>query len=223
MIYASARSLARTTYMDLSRWGGVVSDTVSDTVFKKNPTPTDPTVVDYSRNDSADSLLRSVSHASRRQQPRALHAFNPRLDGQRREHLRRTPLRKPTTIAGRVGHALLGKKESPPLPINSVSNLATMICWTVVDSGCSWHCHPHSEDLINKRKCDDTMSGIDGKPQRVKSALVTYPRSFVTKLEPGNESSSATYAACLPSRTRSFRSISSPETMVQQARERSQG
>ena len=46
--------------------------------------------------------------------------------------------------------------------------LEKMICWTVIDSGCSWHCHPHFEDLINTRKCDDTMSGIDGKPQRVK-------------------------------------------------------
>ena len=43
-----------------------------------------------------------------------------------------------------------------------------MILWTVVDSGCSWHCHPHSEDLINTRKCNDTMAGIDGKARKVK-------------------------------------------------------
>ena len=43
-----------------------------------------------------------------------------------------------------------------------------MVRWTVIDSGYSWHCHPHLADLTNTRACNDTMSGIDGKPQRVK-------------------------------------------------------
>ena len=42
-----------------------------------------------------------------------------------------------------------------------------MLVWAVIDSGCSWHCHPYADDLINTRPCNDTMTGIDGKPQSV--------------------------------------------------------
>ena len=31
----------------------------------------------------------------------------------------------------------------------------------VVDSGASWHIHPHVRDLVNVRECTDTMSGLD--------------------------------------------------------------
>jgi hypothetical protein len=38
----------------------------------------------------------------------------------------------------------------------------------VLDSGCTMTCHPIASDLINHRPSNETMSGIDGKPQRVK-------------------------------------------------------
>eukprot|EP00965_Chrysotila_dentata_P094898 3138736-Pleurochrysis_carterae.AAC.1 len=37
----------------------------------------------------------------------------------------------------------------------------------VVDSGCTWHIHPHASDLVNTRTTDEVISGVDGKPQRV--------------------------------------------------------
>ena len=76
-----------------------------------------------------------------RRRPRALHALN-----------------------GRAGRAL---RTSPPVLPPAKGGIRA-ICWAVIDSGCSWHCHPRADDLINQRPCNDTMSGIDGKPQRVK-------------------------------------------------------
>eukprot|EP00965_Chrysotila_dentata_P019943 660400-Pleurochrysis_carterae.AAC.1 len=35
----------------------------------------------------------------------------------------------------------------------------------IVDSGCTWHIHPHISDLVNVRACDDRVAGIDGRPQ----------------------------------------------------------
>eukprot|EP00965_Chrysotila_dentata_P051788 1718939-Pleurochrysis_carterae.AAC.1 len=35
----------------------------------------------------------------------------------------------------------------------------------IVDSGCTWHIHPHISDLVNIRACDDRVAGIDGRPQ----------------------------------------------------------
>eukprot|EP00965_Chrysotila_dentata_P039396 1309822-Pleurochrysis_carterae.AAC.1 len=35
----------------------------------------------------------------------------------------------------------------------------------VVDSGCTYHIHPHVDDLINLRPCTETVSGVDGKPR----------------------------------------------------------
>ena len=78
----------------------------------------------------------------KKRKPRALHAFN-----------------------GNAGQAFLNKiSPAIPAPISA----ANSICWAVIDSGCSWHCHPYIDDLINQRPCRDTMAGIDGKPQRVK-------------------------------------------------------
>ena len=33
----------------------------------------------------------------------------------------------------------------------------------IMDSGCTWHVHPHAEDLLNHRPCSDTVEGIDKK------------------------------------------------------------
>ena len=38
----------------------------------------------------------------------------------------------------------------------------------IVDSGCTMHCHPFSEDLVNHRASRETMSGIDGIKRRVR-------------------------------------------------------
>eukprot|EP00965_Chrysotila_dentata_P147127 4858236-Pleurochrysis_carterae.AAC.1 len=36
----------------------------------------------------------------------------------------------------------------------------------IVDSGCSWHVHPHAEDLVETRPCTEEISGVDGKAHR---------------------------------------------------------
>eukprot|EP00965_Chrysotila_dentata_P011095 360488-Pleurochrysis_carterae.AAC.1 len=36
----------------------------------------------------------------------------------------------------------------------------------VVDSGCTWHIHPHITDLMNVRPCTDVVARIDGRPKR---------------------------------------------------------
>jgi transposase InsO family protein len=43
---------------------------------------------------------------------------------------------------------------------------ATRSTTFIVDSGCSWHIHPHAAHLINSRPCSDSISGIDGLPRR---------------------------------------------------------
>eukprot|EP00965_Chrysotila_dentata_P052951 1756108-Pleurochrysis_carterae.AAC.1 len=36
----------------------------------------------------------------------------------------------------------------------------------VVDSGCTWHIHPHLQDLVDVRPIQEFISGVDGRPQR---------------------------------------------------------
>eukprot|EP00965_Chrysotila_dentata_P144586 4775759-Pleurochrysis_carterae.AAC.1 len=36
----------------------------------------------------------------------------------------------------------------------------------IVDSGCTWHIHPHASDLVNVKPCEARVVGIDGRPQR---------------------------------------------------------
>ena len=138
VVMHSVRALALNTCSGLRRWGGVAIDKV----LTRAPTPTDPNEVDYSVN----------THRSKRR-PRALHAFNSRASPQLRARIGTTSM---------VGRALNAAASKIKLPV------AKAICWAVIDSGCSWHCHPHVNDLINRRPCFDTMTGIDGKPQRVK-------------------------------------------------------
>ena len=158
-VSATLHALARGTWADMSRWGGVVIDCVSS----RRPSSTDPSQVEY-----------QVKLDPRA--PKALHAFNPKLSSTRRAQLE---FGKNTINSDleeharpRNGRALLGrgrKRRSTSAATSSPSNqLESMLCWAVVDSGCSWHCHPIESDLINRRKCNDTMTGIDGKPQQVK-------------------------------------------------------
>ena len=133
----------------LSRCGGVGSPTGSSA---SSPASTDP----HSPNYDPEMVAK----------PRQLHAFNTRkLAQDRHEQLTAEASHHPPkqTIIQR-GHALLGRAG---LDGCKVSDIAKYICWSVIDSGCSWHCHPHINDLINRRPCNDTMTGIDGKPQKV--------------------------------------------------------
>ena len=97
-------------------------------------------------------------HRSKRR-PRALHVCNDRASLNLRTHI------GTTSLLGRALNAA-ASKVAPKVP--SLMGGAKALCWAVIDSGCSWHCHPRLEDLINRRPCHDTMTGIDGKPQRVK-------------------------------------------------------
>ena len=66
----------------------------------------------------------------------------------------------PPEAAARASRALLGrgsrpaKPEAPDLPCSPSSKF-------VVDSGASFHMHPHRGDLINVRPCADSIVGVD--------------------------------------------------------------
>lgn len=161
-VYIAARSLLNRSGIDLSRWGGAAADRMSS----KIPTETDPQNPDYSSSISAPRALHAIDPmriaAERAKQLAAeekQHGTEVELDSKRSRRGRRTTSGRKT--ASEAGHALLFGK--PAIKIN----LSTLICWAVIDSGCSWHCHPHAKDLINGRPCNDTMTGIDGKPQKV--------------------------------------------------------
>ena len=153
----TVRALLHATCMDLRRWGGVALDNV----FTSSPTPTDPSKVKYVKQ--------------RRLKPRALHAFNDKASISLLARSVQPPDIKvkldSKRSTGRAGRALLAGQAllDKVLPASTAPiGAADSICWGVIDSGCSWHCHPHIDDLINRRPCNDTMAGIDGKPQRVK-------------------------------------------------------
>ena len=148
---ATTTLAARAIGSDLSRCGGAASSVISS----QSPAETDPMRADYTLNELT------------KPPPRKLHAFNPSKLTVRRRRSLSEPKPKPTalpkTTNGEQGKSFL----SSATKLTSQS-LKTLICWAVIDSGCSWHCHPHAEDLINTRPCSDTMTGIDGKPQAVK-------------------------------------------------------
>ena len=56
--------------------------------------------------------------------------------------------------------ALLSR-ETPSSPTSRTIRL-------ILDSGCTMHCHPYENDLINRRPSNDTMSGIEGTKRKVK-------------------------------------------------------
>ena len=155
-VATSVRALSSTTCMDLRRWGGAALDNVL-TLF--SPTPTDPSTVEYTASD-----LGQAHQPQTTRRPRALHAYNDQASADLLARAAQTNL-------GRAGSALLAgrallDKVMPSIP--TATGAAKAICWAVIDSGCSWHCHPRESDLINKRPCKDTMTGIDGEPQQVK-------------------------------------------------------
>ena len=153
--------LMRAAGSDLSRCGGVatraISNMVSNTISDP-PAETDPTQVDYSMNNLTKPPARQ------------LHAFNPAKVTKHHRHLlsksKTKPRLKPKDPIDATAHN--GKSFLSAATKLTSQALKTLILWAVVDSGCSWHCHPHSEDLINTRPCNDTMTGINGKPEPVK-------------------------------------------------------
>ena len=68
-----------------------------------------------------------------------------------REHRWRTGARGLATARIKMRKS----KRSRGLPINARA------ISLVVDSGASWHIHPHVQDLVHVRKCSDTMTGLD--------------------------------------------------------------
>ena len=149
-------SLPCSTAATVFHFGGEVFSAWSTKM--KEPTTTRPTAPDHDvRKNNA---------------PRALHAFNPQKCSPRRlTRLQRrvAPTRTDTAPTAKHGRALLnrprnstGTEPMKSAPMN-ISSLAKAIIFAIVDSGCSWHCHPHAQDLINTRPCRDTMAGTDGK------------------------------------------------------------
>ena len=85
---------------------------------------------------------------------------------------------QPSTVA-RAGRALINKRDTKrPLGLTDRTYKALLNrrqpqlrggrIHLVLDSGCTMTCHPYASDLINHRPSNETMSGIDGKPKRVK-------------------------------------------------------
>ena len=94
IVYLAARSLVRTSGMDLFRWGGAASDKLSS----KTPTETDPQNPDYTTSISS---------------PRALHAINPmRIAGRRAKQLSSGKRTLPS-LKNNQGRALLSQKPAP--------------------------------------------------------------------------------------------------------------
>ena len=48
--------------------------------------------------------------------------------------------------------------------LRRIMHLAT---WFIVDSGCTYHCHPMSDDLINVKPCSQHMIAADGSRHRI--------------------------------------------------------
>ena len=62
-VYVAAQALARVTYADLSRWGGAIFEAVFNAFSTEIPTETDPSVVDYTGNETPDPLSVAVSRS----------------------------------------------------------------------------------------------------------------------------------------------------------------
>eukprot|EP00965_Chrysotila_dentata_P167486 5530846-Pleurochrysis_carterae.AAC.1 len=76
----------------------------------------------------------------------------------------------------------------------------------VVDSGCTWHIHPHMSDLVNVKTCHDQVAGINGKPQRC-IAIGDLP---VTAMNDSGNEVSVKNVRCVPSFSDSLLSVSAP-------------
>ena len=95
--------------------------------------------------------------------PRALHLWKPKAEARARHSI------SGRALLNRKGKVGSNYRQEAPHRDGAAKAVAGMLgwLWVVVDSGCSWHCHYRREDLINLRPCGDTMTGVDGKPQRV--------------------------------------------------------
>jgi hypothetical protein len=57
-------------------------------------------------------------------------------------------------------HRALHKRKSPPVTEDRKGR-GRKISFVIV-SGATWNIHPHEQDLINKKRCHDTVSGVIG-------------------------------------------------------------
>ena len=48
--------------------------------------------------------------------------------------------------------------------LHRIMHLAT---WFIIDSGCTYHCHPMADDLINAKPCSQHMIAADGSRHRI--------------------------------------------------------
>ena len=86
-----------------------------------------------------------------------------------------------TTLAGSLrARALLsslGKKTKAkskakpscvggPRRGSALMRLATMAIWLIMDSGCTYHCHPTASDLVSQKQCLQHMIAADGSRHR---------------------------------------------------------
>ena len=59
------------------------------------------------------------------------------------------------------------KLPSPARKGSAVMKLAALAVWFIVDSGCTYHCHPVASDLINQKTCNQHMVAADGSRHRI--------------------------------------------------------
>ena len=51
--------------------------------------------------------------------------------------------------------------------LDAVPRLAALATWFIMDSGCTFHCHPFASDLINTKPLRQHMVAADGSKHRV--------------------------------------------------------
>ena len=70
------------------------------------------------------------------------------------------PLFKHSPFGGEVGNAFLSSNQSKQKNAYQLTRHRKL----VIDSGASFHVHPHAQDLINLRPCNNRIMGIDHRP-----------------------------------------------------------
>ena len=71
-----------------------------------------------------------------------------------------TYLSKHSPSGGEVGKAFLGTNQSTQRNAHQLTRHRKLI----IDSGASFHVHPHAEDLVNLKPCNNRIMGIDHHP-----------------------------------------------------------
>eukprot|EP00965_Chrysotila_dentata_P054078 1794633-Pleurochrysis_carterae.AAC.1 len=114
-------------------------------------------------NDALWAYIKPPRDASTSDSPAAAPSDNNESERTYAENPQPSVSAPPSTPA-RVMFASRRRRNSSSHSRHLDSGLSS-ICF-VVDSGCTWHIHPHRDDLINIRPCTDRVTGIDGRTQR---------------------------------------------------------